>query len=130
MPSNVIGVLADCGYSSPKEIIQKDIVRRGLPVKPAYLLVRLGARIYGGFGLESYSPMEAMKTCTVPVFFIHGENDSFVPCDMSRRMYETCKAPKKLVTVPDAGHGLSILAAPELYYASVQEFFGPEASAK
>ena len=100
----------------------------GLPVQLAYPFVRLGARIYGGFGLESYSPMQAMKTCTVPVFFIHGEDDRFVPCDMSKKMYDACQAPKKLITVPGAGHGLSVLTAPDLYYHSLRDFFGPEAS--
>ncbi len=129
LPPNVIGVLADCGYSNAKEIIQKVIGEMDLPVKLAYPFVRLGARIYGGFGLESYSALEAMKTCTVPVFFIHGEDDDFVPCNMSRAMYEACSSRKQLVTVPGAGHGLSVLIDPELYYSSLQAFFGLEASA-
>lgn len=129
LPSNVIGVLADCGYSTPKAIIQKVIGEMRLPVKLAYPFVKLAARLYGGFALDSYSPLEAMKTCRVPVFFIHGENDRFVPCDMSRKMYEACTSRKTLVTVPGAGHGLSCLIAPELYYNSLREFFGPEASA-
>ena len=128
LPANVIGVLADCGYSSPKEIIQKDIARRGLPVKPAYLFVKLGARIFGHFRLDSYSPMAAMQTCSVPVCFVHGEKDGFVPCDMSRELYRACPTAKKLVVVPGADHGLNCLVNPELYYTSLREFFGEEAS--
>ena len=123
LPSNVIGVLADCGFSSAREIIQIVIRQIKLPVKLSYLFVRLGARIFGGFALESYTPVEAMKTCTVPVIFIHGEDDDFVPCDMSRVMYEACSSRKKLVTIPGAGHGLSCLVDPERYYAELRDFY-------
>ncbi len=126
MPSNVIGVLADCPYSSPKEIIEIVIGKMGLPVKLAYPFVKLGARLYGGFKLESYSPMEAVQQATVPVIFIHGQKDNFVPCVMSEKMYEACTARKKLVTIPGAGHGLACLVDPEGYYEALREFFGEE----
>lgn len=130
LPPNVIGVLADCGFSSPKEIIQKVIGQMGLPVKLAYPFVKLGARLFGDFDLEAYSPMEAVKNARVPIIFFHGENDDFVPCDMSRAMYDACVSRKKLVTVPGAGHGLSYPVAPEEYLESLRAFFDLEASAQ
>ncbi|MBE6765236.1 MAG: hypothetical protein E7546_05085 [Ruminococcaceae bacterium] len=128
LPKNVIGVLADCGYSSPKDIIKKVIRQMGLPASVGYFFVKLGARIYGHFDLEETSPESALKNCTVPVIFFHGEDDAFVPCDMSRINYEACSSKKKIVTVPGAGHGLSYPVAPEKYLGSLREFFGEEAS--
>lgn len=64
-----------------------------------------------------------MKTCTVPVIFFHGESDDFVPCDMSHEIYDACTSPKKLVTVPKAGHGLVYLVDNSKYFQSVVEFF-------
>lgn len=130
LPPNVIGVLADCGYSSAEEIIQKVIAQMGLPVKLAYPFVKLGARVYGHFDLEEYSPIQAVKSIQVPVIFFHGESDDFVPCDMSRAMYEACVSEKRLVTVPGAGHGLSYPIAPKEYLDALREFFGSQASAK
>ena len=129
LPENVIGVLADCGYSSPREIIRKVVHDMKLPVSLGYFFVKMGAKIYGGFDIEEYSPEEAMKTCTVPVILFHGDADDFVPCDMSRKVYDCCKSRKRLVTVEGAGHGLSYAVAPERYLAELREFFGPEASA-
>jgi len=123
LPPNVIGVLADCGYTSAKEIISKVIRQMGLPPKLAYPFVRLGARVYGGFDLQETSPVEALKNCKVPVFFVHGEADDFVPCDMSRRMYEVCPTRKMLYTVPGAGHGLAFPADQEHYLQVLGEFF-------
>lgn len=123
LPKNVIGVLADCGYSSPRQIIRKVIRDMRLPVTPAYFFVRLGARLFGGFDLEEYSPIEAMQTCNVPVLLIHGENDKFVPCQMSRQLYDACQSKKRLVTVPNAGHGLSYLMARQQYLDALWDFF-------
>ncbi len=123
LPENVVGVLADCGFSSPKQIIQKCTKDMHLPAKLIYPFIKLGAKIYGHFDLEEYSPLEAMKTCKVPVIFFHGEDDDFVPCYMSQEMYEACTSPKKLVTIPDAGHGLVYLVDNEKYFQSVIEFF-------
>ena len=90
LPPNVIGVLADCGYSSPKAIIQKVIRQLGLPAGLLYPFVKLGAKVFGRFDLEETSPEEAVKRCKVPVLFFHGEADDFVPCQMSRINYEAC----------------------------------------
>ena len=121
-PPNVVGVIADCGFTSAKDIIKKCIKEMKLPVWLVYPFIKLGARIYGGFKLEEFSALEAMKTCTLPVIFFHGEDDSFVPCDMSRQNFSECVAPKKLVTMKGAGHGMCFLAKPEEYLEHLREF--------
>ena len=130
LPENVIGVLADCGYTTAKEMIQKTIAEMRLPPKLAYPFVKLGAKLYGHFDLEETSPIEALKTCQVPVIFFHGEADDFVPCDMSRRMHAACPTRSSLVTVPGAGHGLAYPVDKEGYIRNLMDFFGPEASAQ
>ena len=123
LPSNVVGVLADCGYTSAREIIQKCARQMGLPPALVYPFIRLGAVLYGRFDPEEYAPIEAMKTCTVPVIFFHGDADDFVPCEMSRANYEACTAPKRLVTIPGADHGLCYLVAPQQYLTELADFF-------
>jgi len=122
LPPNVIGVLADCGYSSAKAIIQKTIREMKLPPTLLYPFVKLGAKIFGHFDLEETSPVEAIKNCKIPIIFIHGEADDFVPCDMSREVYEACPSPKLLFTVPEAGHGLGYIMDLEGYLKAVVEF--------
>ena len=124
LPSNVIGVLADCGFTGAKEIIQVVIRQMGLPPKLAYPFVRLAAWLYGGFDLEELTATQALKNCTVPVIFFHGEDDAFVPCQMSRVNFEACPTKKQLVTIPGAGHGLSYPVAPEAYLQAMRDFFG------
>lgn len=122
LPDNVVCVMADCGYSSTKEIIIKVIKQIKLPVFPFYHLIRLGGILWGGFDIEKDSPMEAVKRTRVPVVFIHGDTDNFVPYDMSVRLYEACVSKKKMVTIHGAGHGLAFPMDRQGYVDALREF--------
>ena len=123
LPSNVVGVLADCGYNSAKEVIQKVIRDMHLPAGVLYPFVKLGARLFGHFDLEETDAETAMKSCKVPVIFYHGEADDFVPCYMSQKNYDACVSRKQLVTIPGAGHGLCYAVDPEKYLETLKGFF-------
>lgn len=111
LPDSVCCLIADSGYTSPKEIIIKVMAEDiKLPKSICYPLVKLAARVFGGFDLEASSALEALKKCKKPILILHGEADCFVPCEMSIRCFEACSAPyKRLVTVPGADHGMSFL---------------------
>jgi fermentation-respiration switch protein FrsA (DUF1100 family) len=129
LPRNVIGVLADCGFTTAREIMEVVIKNMHLPPKLSYPFVRLGARLYAGFDPEETSALEAVKHIRVPVIFFHGETDDFVPSYMSRKMYDACTGKKALISVPNAGHGLAFPVDQEGYLRALGDFFGPEASA-
>lgn len=123
LPPQVRGVLADCPYSSAKEIIQKVIREMGLPASLLYPFVRLGARLYGGFDPNAAEPIEAVKRATLPIIFYHGEADDFVPSAMSERLFAACASEKKrLITVPNADHGLAFSVDKENYLKTLNEF--------
>lgn len=124
LPENVIGVLADCGYTSTRDIIQKVIRDMKLPAKPIYPFVRLGARLFGGFDPDADSPIESMKKCKLPVIFFHGDTDDFVPCYMSEENFAACASEKKrLSVIHGAGHGLCFVVDPETYFCELRDFF-------
>ena len=125
LPPNVIGVLADCGYTSAKDIIQKVMRDMKLPPKLLYPFTRLSARILGRFDTEELSPIESMKKTTLPVIFFHGDADDFVPSYMSEQNFEACTSEKKrLVITHGAGHGLCYPVDSESYLTAMREFFG------
>ncbi len=122
LPENVIGIVADCGYTSPRDIIRKVISNMGLPASVIYPFVRLGAKLFGHFNLEEVSATEALKSCNIPIVFIHGDADTFVPCYMSEINYAACTAPKELLIVKGAGHGLSYLKNKNAYIDALRRF--------
>lgn len=123
LPKNVLGVLADCGYNKASDIIKKVIKDMKLPVKLFYPFVKAGAKIFGKFNLEEYSPYEAVQKSKVPIIFIHGGNDDYVPCEMSKKLYEACVSKKTFVTIDNAGHGVSYIIDPEKYICELNSFF-------
>ena len=125
LPPNVIGVLADCGYTSTKDIIKKVMRDMKLPADLLYPFARLSARIFGGFDPEARSPIESMKNTKLPVIFFHGDADDFVPAYMSEQNFAACASEKKrLVITPGAGHGLCFPVDREAYLTALREFFG------
>jgi len=123
LPKSVVCVLADCPYTSPKAIISKVMRDMKLPVSIFYPFVRLGAAIFGGFDLESNSAISAVKNTKVPVILIHGDTDDFVPCDMSRELYEAIPNDRKrFVAAKGAGHGLAFLTDKDGYIKALYDF--------
>ncbi len=122
LPGNVVAILADCPYTSPKEIICKVCTDRKLPAPLAYPFVRLGARLFGNFSLEEASALEAVSYANVPILLIHGDTDDFVPYEMTKRIYTACKSDCRMVLFPKAGHGVSYLVDPVGYERAIVEF--------
>ena len=123
LPKNVVGALADCGYTSAKDIICRVIDKMHLPSRLLYPFVRLGGKIFGGFDTENANALAAVKNCKVPIMFIHGEADDFVPCEMSHRCFNAVTAPKGILTIKGAGHGAAYLVDTEQYLSGVSKFY-------
>ena len=125
LPASVVGALADCGYTSAREIIQKVMRDMKLPAGLLYPFARLGAKLFGKFDPDRYAPVEAMKHCRIPVIFFHGDTDDFVPHSMSIENHRICTAHKHMVTIHHAGHGLCFPVDPEKYLSELRAFFEP-----
>ena len=125
LPENVKGTVADCGYTSAKDIIKKVIRDMKLPDNLLYPFVRLGAILFGRFDPDANSPIASMPNCRVPVIFFHGDEDAFVPQSMSEENHAECSAPKHLVITPGAGHGLCFPVDVDTYVKEIANFFEP-----
>ena len=123
LPKSVSGIVADCGYTSPKAIICSVLRDHHVPAVPVYAVARLGARLFCGFDLDAASAPDALSRSHIPVLFIHGDDDRFVPCRMSRENFEASAAEhKKLLIVHNAGHGLSYMLDRPAYLSALHEF--------
>lgn len=122
LPENVVGIIADSPFSSPKDIIRKVCRDRKLPDALCYPFIRLGARLFGGFSLEAYSAEEAIKHTSLPILLIHGDDDRYVPMEMSKIIYAARPENTELDLFPGAGHGLCYMVDP-LRYETVNARF-------
>lgn len=123
LPKSVSGIVADCGYTSPKAIICSVLRDHHVPAAPVYAVAKLGARLFCGFDLDSASAPDVLSRSHIPVLFIHGDDDRFVPCRMSRENFEASAAEhKKLLIVHNAGHGLSYMLDRPAYLSALHSF--------
>ncbi len=122
LPASVCGIVADCPYSSPRDIITSVIRMMHLPPALAYPLVATSARLFGGFSLASCTAIDAVGRCRVPVLLLHGEEDRLVPCDMSRAMHAAAPERVTLYTFPGADHGMSFMSDPARYETAIGDF--------
>ena len=122
-PGNVVGVIADCGFTSPAEILS-NVAEKNYHIsgKIAVPFIGFFARMFCGFGLRDWSTMDALSNTKLPVAFFHGLNDKIVPYEMSRRSFAACSGEKVLTEFPDAGHGTSWLKDKARYQTVLEEF--------
>lgn len=124
LPENVRGIIADCGFTSADEIWEH-IARDNLHM--AYHLRRpLARRLYETkhpSEVFDYSTEDALRHAKVPVLFIHGTADRFVPVEMTYRNYLACAGPRELLVVPGAEHGMSYLKDRGKYEDTVRDFW-------
>ena len=124
LPSNVKGVIADCGFTSPHDIwehVLKNNLR--LNSKITYPIANYICKKEAKFDGEEYSTIQALENNQRPILLIHGSADNFVPLTMTFNNYLATKGPKELLIVPGAGHGMSYITDSKSYEKAVENFF-------
>lgn len=123
LPPNVKGIVADCGFTSPREILKhvfQSVIR--LPAVPTLFVTNILTRMFAGFGLSEKDTRVTLKKNKLPIIMVHGMDDDFVPCFMTQEGYSACTGPKQLLLVDGAEHGVSFLVEQERYTAMISEF--------
>lgn len=125
LPKTVHGIIADCGYTSP-QAIWRHVAQTNLHIPYDKWMSELidaicQDRIH--FCSTDYSCTEALAESRVPVLFIHGTDDPFVPVEMTYENYKACASPKRLLIVPGAEHGMSYIVDQKLYEQTLLQFW-------
>lgn len=123
LPGSVRGIVADCGFTAPAEIVRLVMRSMKSPPFPMLYLTELWCRILGGFSLWGYSTERALSRCRLPVLFFHGKDDSLIPWQMTYRSCAACASEKTAVYAEGAGHGESFLADRPACEKALREFF-------
>lgn len=123
LPDAVKVAVEDCGYTSAWDefIFQLDDLF-GLPSFPALDAANLVTKLRAGYDLKDADALAAVKRKKVPMLFIHGDADDFVPTDMVYPLYKAAAGEKELMIVKGAGHGKSREADPLAYWEKVDTF--------
>jgi fermentation-respiration switch protein FrsA (DUF1100 family) len=123
LPDHVKAVVSDCAYTDVYSIFKKQLKEWfHLPAFPLIDAANLVLQMRGGYNIKDASALEQVKKTRLPVLFIHGSEDAFIPVDMTRELYQAAGGEKELLIVEGAGHAQSQDKDPEAYYGTVFSF--------
>ncbi len=122
LPSNVKFTVADCGYTSAFDEFMHNAGNMKLAT-PVIAVASKFNKIISGFDFKDANPLEAVKTAKVPMLFVHGGIDDFVPTEMAYKLYNNCSSPNKdILIVEGAAHAESYPVDSASYEAKINEF--------
>ena len=106
----VTAIVADSGFTSPVDIILK-VSRDVFKINAKFFMPFLNffCIIFGKFSLYKANTIDAVKNSEIPILFIHGKSDTFVPCEMSGLAFANATEKSKIVLIEDAEHGMGFL---------------------
>lgn len=109
LPDNVKCVVEDCGYTSVWNVFQSELqARYHLPAFPLLNLTSRLCDLKFGWNFKEASSLEQVKKSSLPMFFIHGDADTYVPTYMVYELYDAkTKGYKELWTPHGVKHAMS-----------------------
>ena len=123
LPSNVKAIISDCAYTSVWDQFNYEIeTYLNLPTSYIINVTNMITKLKAGYSFKEASAINAVKKSTVPILYIHGDMDKFVPYSMMDELYNATKSPKKKLTIEGAEHGNSHLIAPYIYWLTINDF--------
>ena len=122
IPSQVKAVIEDCGYTSVWETLKTHTDMSEIESDLALSMARLITWLKAGYDLNAMQPLKQVKTSQIPILFIHGDDDDFVPVSMVYSLYQEAQCEKQLLIVHGAGHANSCSLQPKIYYQTIFDF--------
>ncbi|MCR5153504.1 MAG: alpha/beta hydrolase [Lachnospiraceae bacterium] len=117
-------VVADCPFADTEMLVLNLAKKSVGPFAPYATLFarRIGIK-RADYDLAKVNPIEAVKETDVPVCFIHGADDNYIPCGHSKGMYESCKnEDSELHLIPGADHAMSVAVDKAAYEKILRDF--------
>jgi len=122
-PDYVKCFVDDCGYTSVWDQFGKELKEQfGLPKFPLMHTASWLCDWKNGWNFQEASSLEQVKKCQLPMLFIHGEKDDYVPTWMVYDLFKAKSEPKELWVVPNADHATSYKLNKEDYTERVKQF--------
>ncbi|MFC7746323.1 alpha/beta hydrolase [Lentibacillus kimchii] len=123
LPDNVKAVIADSPYTSVSDLFSYQIGRMfHLPAFPFIPSTSLVTELRAGYSFKEASALDQVKKADVPILYIHGNDDTFVPARMSKTLYDHTKSEAERMTLDGANHGGSFIVAKDKYITKLNSF--------
>lgn len=123
LPDNVKAIVADSPYTSVHDMFKYQMTRMfHIPSFPILNTTSLVTKWKAGYSLTEASSLNQVKKAEVPILYIHGGADTFVPTELAHKLYENTKSDTEMITIDNAGHGESFVVGKEKYITTMNAF--------
>lgn len=122
LPENVKFTVADCGYTSPWNEFAYHMKSSHAPTFPLLDVANLFNRMIAKYDFKKTDSLESVRHAQLPMLFVHGSKDAFVPTYMVNELYEACTSEKELLIVDGAAHAESYMIDSQTYEEKVKGF--------
>jgi len=100
----IAGAVLDSPFSSLPDLIKELAENQGIPgfvTSTASWYIGKKIKELADFDIDKVEPIKVAQACFTPILFIHGENDSFIKPEHSRKLHEAyCGEEKQIMIVP------------------------------
>ncbi|MFC4559082.1 alpha/beta hydrolase [Virgibacillus kekensis] len=125
LPSNVKAIVADSPYTSVEGMFSYQMDRMyNIPSFPVLPSTSIVSKLQAGYSFTEASALEQVKKAEVPILYIHGNADTFVPTKMAKVLYKNTQSEAELMIVDGAGHGEAFVTEKEKYVERLKTFLG------
>jgi hypothetical protein len=107
LPDNVAGIIEDCGFVSPYEQFKHNLKPMKIPPFLVLPVTNIYCKLKAGFGFKQRCAVDVIKQNKLPLLVIHGDDDTFVPTWMGKKIYDAATADKELLLVDGAEHAMA-----------------------
>lgn len=122
LPNNVILAVEDCGYDNANKQFYH-VYKSKIHLKLFYNIFYNFTKKSRGLDLKKVDPALALKNSKIPIMFIHGGDDNFVPTNMVYSLSQYVPEQRKHVYVVDnAGHAGAYAENPRRYESELSQF--------
>lgn len=123
LPPQVKGIVSDCAFTSPKEVFTHVLkTMYHIPSFPIMQGAELMNKKLAGYGMDECNAKREVAKAKVPILFVHGSKDTFVPVKMCHEIYDCCASPKKKLIIEGAAHAESYFKNMKAYEKALDEF--------
>lgn len=123
LPKNVKLAVEDCGYTSAWDEFSYQLkCMYKMPAFPIMHVANVITKIRAGYSLKEASALKQVKKSKIPILFIHGNEDTFVPYSMVDKIYDSAICLKEKLIVKNAGHCKCDKVNPDLYWNTIKNF--------
>ena len=124
LPKNIKCVIEDCGYTSVYDEFKYQLknIYKFIPTFPILDIVGLLCNFKAGYSFRKASALKQIKKCKIPILFIHGGDDKFVPTEMVYKLFSNAKCKKDIMIIENAGHGVAAMIDNKKYWNKVFNF--------